>query len=87
MDFLDSGHIQFIDIVRKNAYKEIYITGSECGGIAASNTNLFVCGKGSVHVLDHQGRPVRKIKTKAEHRTPLYVYVAMVICCYTPCTT
>ena len=71
----DSGYIQFIDIVRKNAYKEIYITGSECGGMAASNTNLFVCGKGSVHVLDHQGRPVRKLKTKAEHRTPLYITV------------
>jgi len=71
----DSGYIQFIDIVRKNAYKEINIIGSECGGMAASNTNLFVCGKGSVHVLDHQGHPVRKIKTKPEHRTPLYITI------------
>lgn len=71
----DSDYIQCIDLIRKNVYKEICITGSECGGMTASNTNLFVCGKGSVHVLDHQGHPVRKIKTKPEHRTPLYIAI------------
>jgi hypothetical protein len=29
--------------------------------------------KGLVHVLDHQGHPIRKIKTKKEDRTLLYI--------------
>jgi hypothetical protein len=71
MSSINSDYIQFIDIVRKKVYNEIKITGSQSGGVAASNTNIFVGGKGSIHVLDHQGHPVRKIKTKPEDRTPL----------------
>jgi hypothetical protein len=48
---INSHNIQFIDIVRKKVYNEIKITGSESGGVAASNTNIFVGGKGSIHVL------------------------------------
>jgi len=58
---LTSNYIQFIDISRKKAYNKIHIPGSKCGGMAVSNTNLFVCGEGSVHVLDHQGHLVRTI--------------------------
>jgi hypothetical protein len=43
--------------------------------MAASNTNLFVGGKGLIHVLDQQGHPVRKIKTKAEDRKPYYITI------------
>jgi hypothetical protein len=41
----------------------------------ASNTNIFVGSKGSMHVLDHQGHPVRKIKTKKQDRIPVYITV------------
>ena len=50
----NSDYIQFIDIVRKKVYNEIIITGSQCGGMAGSNTNLCVGGKGLIHVLDHR---------------------------------
>jgi hypothetical protein len=70
-----SDYIQFIDIVRKKVYNEIKITGSQYGGVAASNTNLFVGGKGLIHILDHQGHPVRKIKTKKEDCTPYYITI------------
>jgi hypothetical protein len=46
--------------------------------MAVSNTNLFVGCKGSVHVLDPQGNPVRKKKRSknAVHGgTLLYVVV------------
>jgi hypothetical protein len=69
----DSDYIQFIDIVRKKVCNEIKITGSQSGGVAASNTNLFVGGKGVIHVLDHQGHPIRKIKTK--DRKPWYITI------------
>ena len=69
----NSEYIQFIDIVKKEVYNEIHIPGSQHGGMAASNTNLFVGSKGLVHVLDHQGHPIRKIKTKKEDRTLLYI--------------
>ena len=72
---INSHNIQFIDIVRKNLCNEIHITGSERGGVAASKTSLFVAGKGSIHVLNHQGHPVRKTKTKSENRTPLYITI------------
>jgi hypothetical protein len=61
----NSGNIQFIDIDKTEVYNEIQITGSEAGAMAVSNTNLFVGCKGSVHVLNYQGNPVRKIKKKA----------------------
>jgi len=51
------------------------IAGSQCGGVATSNTYLFVCGKDSVHVLDHQGYPVRKIKTKSEDLKVWYITI------------
>jgi hypothetical protein len=70
-----SDYIQFIDIVRKKVYNEIHITGSQSGGVAVSNTNIFVGGEGSIHVLDNQGHPVRKIKTKSEKRTPHYITI------------
>jgi hypothetical protein len=72
---IDSDYIQFIDIVRKKVYKEIKITGSQSGGVSASNTNIFVAGKGLIHVLDHQGHSVRKIKMKSENRTPWYITI------------
>ena len=53
------NYIQFIDIVGKEVYNEIQIPGSKRGGVAASNTNLFVCDKCAIHALDHQGWPVR----------------------------
>jgi hypothetical protein len=31
--------------------------------------------KGSIHVLDHQGHPVGKIKTKKQDRIPVYISV------------
>jgi hypothetical protein len=71
----NSDYIQFIDIVRKKVYNEIQITGSQYEGVAASNTNLFVGGKGLIHILDHQGHPVRKIKTKKEGGTPYYITI------------
>jgi hypothetical protein len=58
-----------IDIVRKKVCKKIHITGSQSGGVAASNTNIFVGSKGSIHVLDHQGHSVGKIKTKKRSLT------------------
>ena len=70
-----SDNITFIDIVRKKVYNEIKITGSQSGCMAASNTNLFVGGKGLIHVLDQQGHPVRKIKTKSEDRKPYYITI------------
>ena len=72
---INSHYIQFIDIVRKKVYNEIHITGSQYGGVTVSNTSLFVGSKGSVHVFDHQGHPVRKIKTKPEDRTPRYITI------------
>jgi hypothetical protein len=66
----NSDYIQFIDIFRKKVYNEMQITGTQYGGVAASNTNLLVSGKGSVYVLDHQGNLVRKIKAKPADRTP-----------------
>ena len=41
---------------------------------------LAVAGKDSIHILDHQGHPVRKTKTKSEnvHRCTL-LYVVVVI--------
>ena len=72
---IDSDYIQFIDIVRKKVYKEIKITGSQSGGVSASNTNIFVAGKGLIHVLDHQGHPVIKIETKAEKGNPFYITI------------
>ena len=74
---IQSDYIQFIDIVRKKVYNEIHVTGSERGGMAVSNTNLFVCGLGSIHVFDHQGDPVRKIKTKPKNRTPWYITICI----------
>ena len=71
----NSDNIQFIDIVRKKVCKKIQITGSQSGGVAASNTNIFVGSKGSIHVLDHQGHPVGKIKTKKQDRMPVYITV------------
>jgi sugar lactone lactonase YvrE len=71
----NSDYIQFIDIVRKKVYNEIKITGSQCGGMAGSNTNLFVGGQGLIHVLDHQGHPVIKIETKAEKGNPFYITI------------
>ena len=72
---INSHNIQFIDIVRKNLCNKIHITGSERGGVAASKTSLFVAGKDSIHVLNHQGHPVGKTKTKSENRTPLYITI------------
>jgi sugar lactone lactonase YvrE len=66
----NSDNIQFIDVVRKKVYNERHISGSKYGGVAVSDTNLFIGDKGSIHVLDHQGDPVRKIKTKPEDGTP-----------------
>ena len=71
----NSNYIQFIDIDRKKVYSEMHITASQYGGVAASDTNLFVGGKGLIHVLDHQGHPVRKIKTKKENREPHYITI------------
>jgi hypothetical protein len=71
----NSDNIQFIDIDKTEVYNEIQITGSEAGAMAVSNTNLFVGCKGSVHVLDHQGNPVRKIKTKQERCTRWYITI------------
>jgi hypothetical protein len=75
VSFNNSDNIQLIDIVRKKVCKKIHITGSQSGGVAASNTNIFVGSKGSIHVLDHQGHPVRKIKTKKQDRIPVYITV------------
>jgi hypothetical protein len=72
---INSHNIQFIDIVRKNLCNEIHITGSDRGDVAASKTSLFVAGKGSIHVLNHQGHPVGKTKTKSENHTPLFITV------------
>ena len=71
----NNDYIQFIDVVRTKVCNAILIAGSEVGGVAASHTNLFVGGKGLIHVLDHQGHPVRKIKAKKENSTPLYITV------------
>jgi hypothetical protein len=71
----NSDYIQFIDVIRKKVYNEIHITGSKCGGVAVSNTSIFVGGEGSIHVLDHQGHPVSKIKTRKEYRTPYYIII------------
>ena len=43
--------------------------------MAVSNNNVFVGGNGVVHVLDHQGNPVRKINTKPEYRKPWYIAI------------
>jgi hypothetical protein len=75
----NNDYIQFIDVVRKKVCNAILIAGSEVGGVAASSTNLFVGGKGLIHVLDHQGHPVRKIKAKKENRTPLYILYVVVV--------
>ena len=75
VSFKNSDNIKLIDIVRKKVCKKIQITGSQSGGVAASNTNIFVGSKGSIHVLDHQGHPVRKIKTKKQDRIPVYITV------------
>ena len=76
MSSITSDYIQFIDIIRKNVYNVIHIPGSDWGGMAASNMNLFVGDKGSIHVLDHQGQPVRKIKAKSE----VYTRASITIC-------
>ena len=72
---IKSDYIQFIDIIRKKLYNDLHVTGSVRGGVAASNTNLFVCGLGSIHVFDHQGHSIRKIKTKLEKHMPWYITI------------
>jgi hypothetical protein len=38
----EKGGLKMIDIVRKKVCKKVQITGSQSGGVAASNTNIFV---------------------------------------------
>jgi hypothetical protein len=38
VSFNNSDNIKLIDIVRKKVCKKIHITGSQSGGVAASNT-------------------------------------------------